>query len=188
MNDVYAVLIPYFASLSGVTCIRPQQNVPAPQAPYCTVDIQSIQPQGAFRESVADDGTVTMQRNFNFTVDLNVYGKENSPNEAETIAHNILDGLEDHARRVLAMNGNVAFQQVLSPVTDVTALIGKQYQPRYNIAMRWNTSKRFTFNNGVIDVVEIEDMLYNDLSIDGGLQDEFNNFVLNDDNTFVLTN
>ena len=162
MNEIYTVLVPYFATLSGVTCIRPQQNVPAPLAPYCTVDIQSVQPVGAFRQSVALNGTVQMQRNFNFTVDLNVYGKESDPSEAETIAHNILNGLENHAQRVIATNGNVAFQQILSPVTDITALIGKQYQPRFNIAMRWNTSKTFTFNNGIIDVVEIEKMIYNE--------------------------
>jgi hypothetical protein len=152
--------------------------VPAPQAPYCTVDIQSIQQQGAFRESVDINGLVTMQRNFNFTVDLNVYGKESDPSEAEKIANNILDGLENHALRLLETNGNYSFQQILSPPSDITALIGKQYQPRWNIAMRWNTSRRFSYNNGVIGIVEIESMLYN------GVEDTIATWVLSD----TLTN
>lgn len=156
MNELYALLVPYFASLAGVACIRPQQNAPAPLPPYLTLDIRSIVQQGTFREGVSEAGVITAQRSFAFTVDLNIYGENNKPNDAENICTLILNGLEDVGRRILEMGGEIAYQKVLSPPTDVTALIGKQFQPRYNMALLWNTSKRFNYNVSLIEDVVIE--------------------------------
>lgn len=156
MNELYALLVPYFSELSGIKCIRPQQNAPAPLPPYLTLDIRSIVPQGTFREKVEEEGVITAQRTFGFTVDLNIYGTNDKPNEAESICTLILNGLEDVGRRILAMGGKIAYQKVLSPPTDVTALIGKQFQPRYNMALLWNTSNRFKYNVGLVENVVIE--------------------------------
>lgn len=156
MNELYALLVPYFSSLAGIACIRPQQNAPAPLPPYMTLDIRSVVPQGTFRDGVDENGVVSSQRNYNFTVDLNIYGSNNSPSEAESICTTVLNGLENVGYRILELQGKLAFQQILSPPTDVTSLIGKQFQPRYNIAMRWNTSELFSYNAGVIEQVEIE--------------------------------
>jgi hypothetical protein len=156
MNELYTLLIPYFVALSGVTCIQPMQNVKIPALPYVTLDIQSTQQTGGFVEGRDDSAsTETTQRNFTFTLDVNVYGRNNRKGEAMDIAQRILDGMEDHNRRLLAMGDVLAYQDMLSAPNDITGLIADQYQPRVNMAMRWHTARRATYSLNMIDHVEV---------------------------------
>lgn len=156
MNELYTLLIPYFVALSGVTCVQPMQNVKTPTLPYVTLDIQSTQQTGGFVEGRdATDGTETTQRNFTFTLDVNVYGRNNRKGEAMDIAQRILDGMEDHNRRLLAMGDVLVYQDMLSAPNDITGLIADQYQPRVNMAQRWHTARRPTYNITFIESVEV---------------------------------
>lgn len=156
MSELYTLLIPYFVAISGVTCVQPMQNVKTPTLPYVTIDIQSTQQTGGFVEGRdLNDGTETTQRNFTFTLDVNVYGRNNKKGEAMDIAQRIVDGMEDHTRRMIAMGDTLVFQDMLSAPQDISALIADQYQPRANIAMRWHTARRATYDIDFIESVEI---------------------------------
>lgn len=156
MSELYSLLIPYFVALSGVTCVQPMQNKHIPALPYVTLDIQSTQQTGGFVEGRdASDGTETTQRNFTFTLDVNVYGRNNKKGEAMDIAQRILDGMEDHNRRLLAMGDVLVYQDILSAPSDITGLIADQYQPRVNMAQRWHTARRATYNIDFIESVEL---------------------------------
>ena len=156
MRDLYLLLVPYFAALGEVPCIQPMQNVKTPTLPYVTLDIQSTQQTGGFVEGRDDSAsTETTQRNFTFTLDVNVYGRNNRKGEAMDIAQRILDGMEDHNRRLLAMGDLLSYQDMLIPPADISGLIADQYQPRVNMAMRWHTARRATYSLNMIDHVEV---------------------------------
>ena len=156
MNELYALLIPYFVALSGVTCVQPMQNVKTPALPYVTIDIQSTQQTGGFVQGRdASDGTETTQRNFTFTLDVNIYGRNNHKGEAMTIAQLIVDGMENHNRRLLAMGDTLVYQDMLSAPADISGLIADQYQPRVNMAQRWHTARRATYGINFIESVEV---------------------------------
>lgn len=156
MNELYTLLIGYFTTLAGVTTIRANQNAPAPNAPYLTLNIQSIQPTGSYRTAIDTDGTQDVTRTYAFTLDVNFYGKKNGQVELEALVDAVLDGLEDHTARLLALEGKIALQEVIQPPTDVSALFGEQWQPRYNIAMRMHTSRAVEYVNSVIENVDVE--------------------------------
>lgn len=156
MNDLYTALLPYLASLMGVTCVQPMQNVKTPALPYATVEIRSMVPTGSFFTGRDDsENTESLQRTYSFTVDVNVYGRNNKRGEDMDILHALQDGLEDHTRRRLALGHIMAFQEIIQPPADISGLIGDQYQPRANIAMRWHTSRAVTYDIDMIDTAEI---------------------------------
>lgn len=155
MNELYTLLIGYFTTLSNVRVIRANQNAPAPTAPYLTLNIQSVQPTGSFRTAIGTDGTQDVTRSYAFTLDVNFYGKKNGQVELEALVDTVLDGLEDHTARLLELQGKIAMQEVIQPPTDVSALFGEQWQPRYNIALRMHTSRAVEYVNSVIDDVDV---------------------------------
>lgn len=155
MNELYTLLISYFKLLSGVAVIRANQNAPAPSAPYLTLNIQSIQPTGSFRTAIATNGAQDVTRSYAFTLDVNFYGKKNGQVELEALVDTVLDGLEDHTARMFELQGKIALQEVIQPPTDVSALFGEQWQPRYNIALRMHTSRLVEYLNSYIDDVVV---------------------------------
>jgi len=86
---------------------------------------------------------------------VNFYGKKNGQVELEALVDTVLDGLEDHTARLLELQGKIAMQEVIQPPTDVSALFGEQWQPRYNIALRMHTSRAVEYVNSVIDDVDV---------------------------------
>lgn len=155
MNELYTLLISYFTTLSNVRVIRANQNAPAPTAPYLTLNIQSIQPTGSYRTAIETDGTQDVTRSYAFTLDVNFYGKKNGQVELEALVDTVLDGLENHTARLLELQGKISMQEVIQPPTDVSALFGDQWQPRYNIALRMHTSRSVEYVNSYIDDVDV---------------------------------
>ena len=158
MRELYILLLPYLSAISGVTCVQPFQNAKTPEPPYATVDIQSTQATGYITTGRDDsESTETKQRTFSFTVDVNIYGRANKRMEAMDIAQTLLDGLEDHRRRTIALGDVMAFQDVISSPQDITGLIANQNQPRVNLAMRWHTARSITYDIDIVDTIEIND-------------------------------
>jgi hypothetical protein len=155
MNELYTLLIGYFSILSSATVIRANQNAPAPSAPYLTLNIQSVQPTGSYRTAIDTDGTQDVTRSYAFTLDINFYGKKNGQVELEALVDTVLDGLEDHNKRLFELAGKIALQEVIQPPTDVSALFGEQWQPRYNIALRMHTSRAVEYTSSFIDDVAV---------------------------------
>ena len=156
MNELYTLLIGYFTTISSVPVIRANQNAPAPNAPYLTINIQSQQPTGSFRNAISSGGVQDVIRTYAFTLDVNFYGKKNGQVELEALVDTVLDGLEDHTARLLELEGKIAMQEIIQPPTDVSALFGDQFQPRYNVAMRCHTSRLVQYANSVIEDVNVE--------------------------------
>lgn len=156
MNELYTLLIGYFSTISNVPVIRANQNAPAPNAPYITINIQSQQPTGSFRMAISEEGEQSVTRTYAFTLDVNFYGKKNGQVELEALVEKVLDAFENHTLRVIALNNQISFQEIIQPPTDVSALFGDQFQPRYNVAMRCHTSRLVKYTNSVIEDVNVE--------------------------------
>lgn len=156
MNELYTLLIGYFSTISSVPVIRANQNAPAPNAPYMTINIQSQQPTGSFRNAISSGGVQDVIRTYAFTLDVNFYGKKNGQVELEALVEDVLDALEDHTARIFSLENKIAFQEIIQPPTDVSALFGDQFQPRYNVAMRFHTSRLVQYTNSVIEDVNVE--------------------------------
>lgn len=155
MNELYIALIAYFQDLAGVPVVRANQNVPASKLPYLTINIQSVQPTGSFRTGIKEDGTQSVTRSYAFTLDVNFFGKKNGQVELEELVYKVLDGLEDHTKRLLTLNG-IAYQEMIQSPTDVSALFGEQWQPRYNVAFRFHTSRLVQYVNSTIENVDVQ--------------------------------
>ncbi|CAB5223266.1 hypothetical protein UFOVP380_26 [uncultured Caudovirales phage] len=160
MNELYTPLIAYFVLLAGngVPVIRANQNAPAPNAPYITLNVQSQVRTGSFRTDIASNGTQTLQRTYAFALDVNLYGKEGGQVELETLVQRVLDGLEDDTQRMLTLS-DIALQEVVQPPTDVSALFSEHWQPRYNFALRLHTSRQVVYTGSTIDTVNVDHTL-----------------------------
>jgi hypothetical protein len=155
MNELYTGLVAYINALTGVTVIRANQSAPAPAPPYITINIQSQPVTGSFRTAIDEDGEQSVTRTFAFILDINFYGAKNGQAALEALVYAFMDKMEDHTARLLAIPG-VALQEIVQPPTDVAALFGEQWQPRYNVAIRFHTSRNIVYTNSTIDTVQLE--------------------------------
>jgi hypothetical protein len=157
MEWLYNELIPYFADLTGVQVVRPFQNTPAPNGRYCTLKVSSI----VNRDFNIPLGTsltnqTKIRRIFDFTVTINCYGINNQIETAESLAESIFDGLENATKRHLHFTEDISYKRVVQPSTDISAIIGGQYQPRFVLALGFEASKEIVYTESTIETVEID--------------------------------
>ena len=156
MEWLYNQLIPYFADLTGVQVVRPFQNAPAPSGRYCTLKVSSI----VNRDFNIPLGTslnnqTKIRRIFDFTVTINCYGINNQIETAESLAESILDGLENATKRHLHFTEDITYKRIIQPSTDISGIIGGQYQPRFVLALGFEASKEIVYTESTIETVEI---------------------------------
>lgn len=157
MEWLYNQLIPYFADLTGVQVVRPFQNAPAVGGRYCTLSITSIVNRD-FNIPLGTNLTneTKVRRLFDFTVTINCYGLNNQIETAQELAESIFDGLVDASKRHLHFTEDISYKRVLQPSTDISAIIGGQYQPRFVLALGFEASKEIVYNESTIETIVID--------------------------------
>lgn len=157
MEWLYNQLIPYFADLTGVPVVRPFQNAPAIDGRYCTLVITSIV-HSTFNIPLSTNliNQSKVRRLFDFTVNINCYGVNNDIDSAFSLSESIMDGLADNAKRHLHFTEDISYKKVLQPSTDISAIIGGQYQPRFVLALGFVASKEIVYNQNSIETIIID--------------------------------
>lgn len=170
----WAKLIAWARHLSSLPVIRVNQNTPAPAPDYVTIDVQGVRELGseggkfakvlnAPQDTWQKAGSVT----FAMTVRFQVYTKD--PHLARDVAEGINLGLRNTELHADILGTDTAFNTVLNGVTDVSGLLGDQYQGRAFLDVEIHHLAPYAFSSGinnqplgVIDTVNGEGLLAGD--------------------------
>lgn len=151
-EERYTAICQWLKRVLSVEAIKSNQNMPALKLPYATVNISALTPLGAYPINI--DGTLHIRRNYRFTVDINTYGRQVKPFEAEEMSHKILDALEQHGKLVDAFGEDLVYIQPLTQPTDISQLLGEKHQPRFALSLQFQTHSTQLEDNGSIETVE----------------------------------
>lgn len=175
MITTYQTLIAWVSALSGVTTYIRFPNQAPPPKPYVELRISADTEQSYYQHY--GDEQDTINRWYGFTLSLQVHGRNDAANilEAETIATRIKDRINDQLLRNLTLGNDLSFVRVLGS-QDITTTIGTEYEPRYSIDLRMNSSREIVnvSANGVIERWEVGGIVnnaVNKIPVDGASLD-----------------
>ena len=158
MTATYTKLINWLNAITPNDCtiIVSNPSAPQPPAPFVTIKVITNRDVAVNKTGVDDDGIRKATRFTQLTVSLQIQGKSTIPLQAETIAQQIMDGLNFPEQMLDYFGRDLAFTRlILSPQTlDKISL--NEWDNRVVMDIGFSATREILQDVGVIEIVEVD--------------------------------
>ena len=142
----------------GLPVMRQHPNAPAPTPPYITLDAIGRRETGTvanpYASSLDDEADTWQRKGFfmqSFTLRVQVYGEKADPYQALDVAERIQRACKNDELQTDILQPNIAMMSVLAPPTDVTGLLGDQWQARAFIDLLMEVCVPYAYSKARFD-------------------------------------